>query len=232
MRDTYQVNEIFHSVQGEGMYSGKAATFIRLQGCTVGCSWCDSGPLADSLRETNGKTRNTWWRGGTKMGLMDIAIQVWTHWNACDTAHFVITGGEPTLYDLDALIQILRSYAPEGAMRPFIQLETSGQNVLKGVERPDWVTWSPKVNLEFTAPLALLDLVSEIKFVVDDALNEIVVADVEAFFMQEYRKVPPIILMPEGCPPTPRSMQKCYDWVLDHPNWRIVDRLQYRLGVR
>ena len=235
-RIDYQINELFHTVQGEGMFTGTAATFIRLQGCTVGCPWCDSGPLADLLpqaRTTNGMTRNTWSRGGERMSVENIVWAAYEFWHASDHPHFVITGGEPTLYDLDSLINGLRSFqALRDGNRVFIQLETSGQNNLKGNEKPDWITWSPKKNLDYVAPLTLLELVNEIKFVVDSELTELTVVDIEALFEQEFHRTLPIILMPEGCPPGPEMMKKAFAWAIGHPGWRVMDRLQYRLGVR
>src|SRR5690554_113441 len=38
----YPLNEVFQTIQGEGMFTGVAAIFIRLQGCPVGCPWCDT----------------------------------------------------------------------------------------------------------------------------------------------------------------------------------------------
>ena len=40
--ETLPVVEVFHSLQGEGIHCGRSAFFIRLAGCTVGCSWCDT----------------------------------------------------------------------------------------------------------------------------------------------------------------------------------------------
>lgn len=234
---TYQVNELFHTIQGEGIHTGKAATFIRLQGCTVGCPWCDSGPLADQIegRMSNGMTRNTWARGGERRTVEQIVGDVYDYWLASDVAHIVITGGEPTLYNLDALIAGLIQLRPEGYQWPFIQLETSGQNNLKGSLAPDWVTWSPKKNLGYKIPEGLMALVKEVKWVVDTELDELTVTDTEAelFRMVDSADdMPAIILMPEGCPPGPESMKKCYEWALQHPSWRVADRLQYRMGVR
>src|SRR3990172_7111242 len=143
MREHYQVNEIFHSIQGEGRLAGRPSTFIRLQGCLVGCVWCD--------------TQYTWLKGGSRMMVEDIVSAVQYEW-------VVITGGEPTLYDLDALILALRDNGNG------IQLETSGQNALKGSFVPDWVTISPKERLAFKVPDELLRWASELKFVVDEGL--------------------------------------------------------------
>jgi 7-carboxy-7-deazaguanine synthase len=230
----YQVNELFHSIQGEGMHSGKAATFIRLQGCTVGCPWCDSGPFADKLhRATNGMTRNTWGKGGTRRSAFDIALEVFGFWGNTDDAHIIITGGEPTLYNLDELIDTLRIMRLEGGRWPYIQLETSGQNELKGVLTPDWITVSPKANLQYQVPDKLLARADELKFVVDSELTELNVADLEAHTLRiNEGKEFAVVLMPEGCPPKPENFTKAYKWALNHPGWRVMDRLQYRMGVR
>ena len=130
LRKTYQVNEIFNSVQGEGILVGTPATFIRLQGCTVGCKWCD--------------TKYTWAKGGTGMKSEDIV-------NSVVGMHAIITGGEPTMYDLDGLI------VPLHAQKKFVQLETSGQNGIKGNVAPDWITWSPKEMIDFEGAYDIKD---------------------------------------------------------------------------
>jgi 7-carboxy-7-deazaguanine synthase len=231
-REWLQVNEIFTSIQGEGILVGTPATFIRLQGCTVGCPWCDSGPLADiEGRTTNGKTRNTWYRGGTRMTVEMIMLQV-------AEKHVIITGGEPTMWNLDALIQVLHDTGH------FVQLETSGQNALKGDLLPDWITWSPKQNLGFSAPPQIRDLANEVKFVVDDKLtfeivwtlykrlwNERLEADAIAGPMPEF------VFMPEGSPPDEVSINRALDLLSEIPfgvrnHFRYGQRLQYELGVR
>lgn len=231
-RSYYQVNEIFTSVQGEGYWTGTPATFIRLQGCTVGCPWCDSGPLADATwgRQTNGLTRNTWGKGGERMTVRAIVDQV-------KAPHVVVTGGEPTLYNLDPLLHALR--------RHFVQLETSGQNALKGELQPDWVTWSPKENIGWNAPEELKALTNEVKWVVDDTLQWETV-EAEWLWFQNLtlndrthkRGLPWVYLMPEGCPPRPEMVAKtlawletCYD-INKGYHFRFGDRLQYRIGVR
>lgn len=225
---TYQINEIFDSIQGEGYWTGRMCTFIRLQGCTVGCPWCDSGPLADATwgRQTNGLTRNTWGKGGVRMTVDEIMLQV--HYK-----HVVITGGEPTMYPLDDLLLPLHRY--------YVQIETSGQNALKGDLSPNWITWSPKKSLEYKAPKEIMIMASEIKFVVDDVLTfEDVLHTTDAWYEATLRDARHghKYLMPEGCPPKPENVRKTMTWLesLDgaFPGepFRFGDRLQYRLGIR
>ena len=117
--------EQFYTLQGEGRYSGKPAVFIRLAGCDVGCVWCD--------------VKESW--DETAHPLVPIAKIVK---DVLETrcSFVVITGGEPTLYDLTELTLMLSSNNIK------IAIETSGTNQLKG--HFDWVTFSPK---KFKKPL-------------------------------------------------------------------------------
>lgn len=211
---TYSVNELFQSVQGEGLLAGTPATFIRLQGCSVGCAFCD--------------TKYTWAGGGKLMAAEEIVL-------VCDPIRplVVITGGEPTLYDLDELIHQLRSGGQNRWGYDFrIQLETSGQNNLKGRYTPDFLTWSPKANLEFNAPKSIKAQAAEVKWVVDGALK---LQTVESR-MREVDSLSPrfatCVLMPEGTPPSQEYIVKALSWLDKHPDWRYSDRLQFRLGIK
>jgi 7-carboxy-7-deazaguanine synthase len=227
---TYFVNEIFTSLQGEGYWTGKRATFIRLQGCTVGCPWCDSGPDADKIwgRQTNGLTRNTWARGGKKISVNSMMELV-------DQHHVVITGGEPTLYNLDELISALED------KDCYTQIETSGQQWLKGDLRVDWVTWSPKGRLNWDAPEQLIAHANEVKFVVEPILEYSLVSRLVKYTLAVRAGLPTYFyFMPEGTPP--KTGNNTYavllmdrliaDAVVDPSYIRFGDRLQYRLGIR
>ncbi len=214
LREHYQVNEIFNSVQGEGILTGAPATFIRLQGCTVGCVWCD--------------TKYTWAAGGTRMKVYDIIDQA-------HHRHIVLTGGEPTLYDLDGLLVRLQA---EGH---FVQLETSGQNDIRGSVYPDWITWSPKEAIDFQAGFAIKDAAKEVKWVVDETLPWKTVLDTFQWYVKRASakgdEVPYFVLMPEGCPPreemvirTLAFLSKLEKW--QQPFFRYGDRIQYRISVR
>ncbi len=231
--DWYQVNELFVSVQGEGIWTGVPATFVRLQGCTVGCWFCDSGPRADLPgTRTNGETRNTWGRGGSRISTQDILSQI-------QTQHVIITGGEPTLWDLDALIDPLLDKGHT------IQLETSGLQTLKGNLWPTWITWSPKQNLGYSCPDALARNVDEIKWVVEALHGDKAIGEFALTVMREMYRLDALqrnadvttVLMPEGCPPSTESIQSAFDVMLAMPpeyasRVRIMDRLQYRFSIR
>lgn len=113
------VVETFHSVQGEGAWSGVSAFFIRLGGCDVGCTWCD--------------TKQSW---NPKSHPRRTVVELAQEAHTARPAIVVITGGEPLMHDLTPLTeQLLRC-----GLR--VHLETSGAYPFSG--RFDWVTLSPK----------------------------------------------------------------------------------------
>lgn len=122
---SYPVMEHFYTLQGEGLYSGQAAYFIRLGGCDVGCVWCD---VKDSWDATKHPVLST----------KEIINYAAKHPGRIA----VITGGEPAMHNLTALCNALH----EAGFRTHI--ETSGAHPLSG--QLDFVTLSPK---KFKAPL-------------------------------------------------------------------------------
>lgn len=139
----YPINEMFQTLQGEGFYTGVPAIFIRLQGCPVGCSWCDTKHTWDKLadRETSLgdillKTLETdaWGAADAEALLATIRQHGWT------ARHIVITGGEPCIHDLTPLTQALQSAGFS------CQIETSGTHAVLCTPET-WVTVSPKVNM-------------------------------------------------------------------------------------
>lgn len=133
------VMEHFYTLQGEGVYQGKAAYFIRLGGCDVGCVWCD---VKDSWDSGKHPLRN----------IDDLVAEV----KATPTEIVVITGGEPLMHDLTELTAALKKAGVRTHM------ETSGSSPLSGTW--DWITLSPK---KFKAPLPeVLPHASELKVVV------------------------------------------------------------------
>jgi len=151
------------------------------------------------------------------MAPTEIAAVVQTQW-------VVVTGGEPTLYNLDDLLLALWQRGCR------VQLETSAQNDLKGSMCPDFITWSPKKNLGYKPASGWwYKHVDEVKFVVDEALTWAVVES-----NASYRAYVPVVLMPEGCPPREEMIKKALDWINNNPGYslRYGDRLQWRLNLK
>lgn len=131
--------EHFYTLQGEGMYSGQAAYFIRLGGCDVGCVWCD--------------VKDSW--DASKHPVMTVE-EITTVASANPGRIAVITGGEPAMHNLTAICQSLH----DAGFR--VHIETSGAHPLSG--KLDWITLSPK---KFKAPLEEnMELAHELKIVV------------------------------------------------------------------
>lgn len=119
------VMEHFYTIQGEGFYSGRAAYFVRLAGCDVGCVWCD--------------VKESWDVEGHPVLQLDALVDEIA---ATKTDFCVITGGEPALYNLEGIIERLKAKKIETA------IETSGSSKLVG--NIDWYCFSPK---KFKAPV-------------------------------------------------------------------------------
>lgn len=193
---TYPVMEAFYTLQGEGTHTGKAAWFIRLGGCDVGCVWCDvkeSWDAAAHPKKTIGEIIETL--------SADTSLQQGT-----TKPIIVITGGEPLMHDLEPLTKALHR---AGYM---INIETSGSSPLSG--QLDWICLSPK---KFKAPLPeVVAAAHELKVVVfnktDFAWAEQYAAQVAAgcrlFLQPEWEKrhqVTPLIV----------------DYIKAHPQWQL-----------
>ena len=116
--------ESFYSIQGEGFHQGRAAYFIRLAGCDVGCVWCD---VKDSWT-----TENYPWLEADELAELSAPY---------NSEIVIVTGGEPLMYDLEDLTSAIK----KSGKHPHI--ETSGAYPLSG--KWDWICFSPK---KFKAP--------------------------------------------------------------------------------
>lgn len=140
----YPINEIFQIIQGEGVFTGVPAVFIRLQGCPVGCSWCDTKQTWDkepaketTLGDIALKTQDSdWWAMSDADGLVQLMQK-----SGFTAKHIVITGGEPCIYDLTSLTEALEKQGYQ------CQIETSGTYPVQCTEET-WVTVSPKVGMK------------------------------------------------------------------------------------
>ena len=123
--DILPVMEHFYTIQGEGFYQGRAACFVRLGGCDVGCVWCDVKDSWDADKHP-------------KMNVEEIVKPM----IEAKANLAVITGGEPLMHQLDALTDALHQHNIQ------TNIETSGSSPLSG--KWDWICVSPK---KFKAPL-------------------------------------------------------------------------------
>lgn len=139
---SYPIMESFYTLQGEGAHSGKAAFFIRLGGCDVGCVWCD--------------VKESWDRNAhPERRVGDLVTEA----NLFPARLAVITGGEPLIHNLNPLTLALK----KAGFRT--HLETSGSSPLSG--NWDWICLSPK---KFKAPLPeVFSCADELKIVVFNA---------------------------------------------------------------
>ncbi len=114
--------EEFYTIQGEGFNTGKAAYFIRIGGCDVGCHWCD--------------VKESW---DANLHPLTSINQIITNILTYKATSVVVTGGEPLIYNLELLCKKLK----ENSIQTFI--ETSGAYQLSGDW--DWICLSPKKNM-------------------------------------------------------------------------------------
>lgn len=131
--------EEFYTIQGEGYHTGKAAYFIRLGGCDVGCHWCD--------------VKESW---DAELHPLTAADTIVENAKRYASKTVVVTGGEPLLYNLSYLTQRLK----EAGIKIF--LETSGAYPLTG--HWDWICLSPK---KFKGPRQeVLQTAGELKVII------------------------------------------------------------------
>ena len=136
--------EEFYTIQGEGYHTGKAAYFIRIGGCDVGCAWCD--------------TKFSW---NPSLHPLVEAERIVENITGHPAAAVVVTGGEPLMVNLDYLTGLLKQKGIETF------LETSGAYPLSGDW--DWICLSPKRN---APPLdGIHRMAHELKVVIADQVD-------------------------------------------------------------
>lgn len=186
---SFPVMEHFYTLQGEGRFTGTAAYFIRLGGCDVGCVWCD--------------VKESWDAGLHKqLSVDELLAEV----NRYPGNFVVITGGEPAMYDLTALVDALK------ANGKYVAIETSGAYPLTG--DVDWYTFSPK---KFKAPVEeAYRKASELKVVIYHPSDF-------AWAEQHAGNVSPdcrLYLQPEWSRQE-RLLPALVEYVKNHPKWTV-----------
>lgn len=138
---TMKINEIFYSVQGEGFHAGTPAVFIRFSGCNLKCPFCDTNHFT-----------------GNEMSVSDIIEEITKY----PARLIIITGGEPSLFLTDELVNKLHDKGK------YVAVETNGTNKLPS--SVDWVTLSPKDNFVKNA-VPVNQRYDEVKVVFDGNQN-------------------------------------------------------------
>jgi 7-carboxy-7-deazaguanine synthase len=200
--NTYPVMESFYTLQGEGYHQGRAAWFLRLGGCDVGCVWCDVKESWDASKFPSFPANGILPPSEMPVGMPGSVV--------------VVTGGEPLMYNCETLTRSLQE-------RGFsTHLETSGAYPLTGVW--NWICVSPK---KFKAPLPeVLAKASELKVVVfhksDFAWAEkqaaVVPAGCKLYLQPEWDKKDEI---------TPLVTE----YIKQHPQWQLSVQLHKYINV-
>ena len=143
MSHSYRVNDLYPAIQGEGYLTGTPMALVRLQGCPVGCPWCDTRETweADPARLVTPAEAFAARRTDTWAEMRPLALAAACRERCPALSWVMLTGGEPLLQQpLSPLLQALEAKGFD------VQVETSGTAPL-GDAVPSWLTVSPKVGM-------------------------------------------------------------------------------------
>ena len=179
-----KINEIFYSLQGEGYHTGTPAVFVRFSGCNLICSFCDTQHEEGALMPDD-----------------EIIAEV----SKYPAATVILTGGEPSLWIDDALVDRLHEAGK------YVCIETNGTRPLPA--SIDWVTCSPKQG----ARLAIT-FIEYVKVVFEGQdISNYERLSAEHFFLQ-----------PCSCYNTALTV----DCVMRHPKWRLSLQTHKLIDIR
>lgn len=211
----YPINEIYYSIQGEGYHAGTPAVFVRFAGCNLKCSWCDT-VHTQMLSMTDGQ-------------IIDRVLYLAQK----EVGLVVLTGGEPSLYDVLPIVKGLKR------SDKYVAAESNGSitnKLLRLREAVDWLCISPKSLNHDAFLIDKLSLVQadEIKVVFDEH------APILLRWIDRIRRdgAEQLGLDMEGpfcthfVQPCSERYKEAVDWVLKHPHWRLSIQQQKVVGVR
>ncbi|HEY6577840.1 MAG TPA: 7-carboxy-7-deazaguanine synthase, partial [Rhizomicrobium sp.] len=210
---SYQVKEIYYTLQGEGARSGRAAVFLRFSGCNLWnglerdrlravCRFCDTDFVG-----TDGTG------GGRFSDASALAKAVTAHWPQSDGArpYVVCTGGEPLLQLDCALVVALHESGFE------LAIETNG--TIEPPEGIDWVCVSPKAEANL-----VVDRGDELKLVYPQAG-----APPERYARLAFGR---FFLQPLDSPQREENTRAAAEYCLSHPQWRLSLQTHKLIGLR
>jgi len=219
----YKINELFETIQGEGSFTGQPSIFIRLQGCPVECSWCDTkhtwpinldDKVNSNVMLSEVEESEKW----AEMSVEDIIGLVKAQ--GYRAKHIVITGGEPCMADLTPLCLAFE------ALSYSCQIETSGTFEIQTSEQC-WVTVSPKINMRggFKILSSAMQRANEIKHPV---ATEQHVDELKSLLKEHNIIETPVYLQPisQKTRATELAIETCIA-----NNWRLSVQVHKYLGI-
>ncbi len=223
------VNEIFETIQGEGAFTGTPSVFVRLQGCPVGCPWCDTQHTWETLPENQQSVGDILVKNYDSPTYFSTSAEQLIHQlerQGYSAKHVVITGGEPCLFDLNELTSKLhlQGYST--------QIETSGTYTVN-CHSDTWVTVSPKINMKAGMPVLkqAMNRANEIKHPIAmqkhiDELDELFAQTFEPEQLDNFTI--PVYLQPisQQKRATELAVETCIK-----RNWRLSVQLHKYIGV-
>jgi 7-carboxy-7-deazaguanine synthase len=219
----YKINEFFETIQGEGSFTGQPSIFIRLQGCPVACSWCDTKHtwdinLDDSVTTEVMASKNEETTQWANMSVEQILN--WVKTKGYQAKHIVITGGEPCMVDLTPLCEGFETLGYS------IQVETSGTFEIQVTDKC-WVTVSPKINMKggYKILRSALDRANEIKHPV---ATEHHVDELTALLAEHDVTNTPVYLQPIS--QKQRATQLAIETCIKN-NWRLSIQVHKYIGI-
>ena len=225
MRNSYRINNIFYSLQGEGRNTGRAAAFVRFAGCNLRCPFCDTE--FDSYREM------------TADEILQEIAQLSSFYSPLSSCFIVLTGGEPTLQVDEHFVDLLHQEGYEVAM------ESNGTR--PAPRNLDWLTVSPKVvdggrsmvdggswmvDGEGKAP-------DEIKIVFEENTAEMLSSPASPLSsllspLSSLPSPPLLYLQPCDTGDSARNafiLQQCISYIKQHPQWRLSLQTHKLIGI-
>jgi len=189
-----KVTTIFYSIQGEGVNVGKASIFIRLYGCNLDCSFCDDHLHKGAYQEHS---------------FEDILKKIKIY----PSKEIIITGGEPSIYDLNKFIEFMQSHNYN------ISVETNGYK-FENIQQANWITYSPKDwnNIHTTGYNELKCIVninSDIQPLLDLEIEQLIFIQAENNFDTIHE----------------RNSNHCLELVKRYPKFRLSIQIHKFLGV-
>ena len=232
MRNSYRINNIFYSLQGEGRNTGRAAAFVRFAGCNLRCPFCDTE--FDSYREM---TADEILQEIARLSSFHSPLS--SFHSPLPSRFIVLTGGEPTLQVDEHFVDLLHQEGYEVAM------ESNGTR--PAPRNLDWLTVSPKVvdrgrsmvdggwwmvDGEGKAP-------DEIKIVFEENTAEMLSSPASPLssllsHLSSLPSPPLLYLQPCDTGDSARNafiLQQCISYIKQHPQWRLSLQTHKLIGI-